>query len=153
MSRTPFDQGCAFCQIARTGQDLNGVQPVGFERLRAGVMFEPRDPHVVGHRLFVPFTHVETAACRPAVTGQVALLMAEYAQELEEEGLDCNLVFNCGPGAGQTILHLHGHVLPRQPGADGVLMPWDHTTGCQCLCTGVPPLTREQSDAVRGAST
>ncbi|MFD6097185.1 hypothetical protein ACFVWN_20440 [Nocardiopsis flavescens] len=84
-------------------------------------MFQPLGSTLPGHRLFVPFAHVDTAATLPSVTADTMYL------------------------AGQTVHHLHIHVVPRGQGADGILLPWDHHTGCGCLCTGVTPLPRERT--------
>ena len=51
------------------------------------------------------------------------------ARVARQEGLeDFRLVVNRGACAGQTVFHLHVHVIPRVAG-DGFVFPWPHTDG------------------------
>lgn len=150
MSTPPWsDPECVFCTIVENGHDHEGITPARFERGLFGVAFEPRGPLVAGHMLFVPDQHVPSAITDLTTSATTMTMAFLYMRELAEQGLDSNLLINCGPGAGQTVSHLHVHVLPRRAGADGVLMPWDHTQGCPCLCTRVPPLPRTSPAAAQ----
>jgi len=76
-------------------------------------------PVTEGHTLFVPRLHVSRAAELPA--GMLAALFEAAASEGERmraSGLcdDFNLGLNDGPRAGQTIPHLHVHLIPRRSG-------------------------------------
>lgn len=73
-----------------------------------------------GHILVVPRLHVADAAENAVITGQVAARAAELAAA---RYTDFHLIVNCGPNAGQTVSHLHWHIVPRRPG-DGLVMPW-----------------------------
>lgn len=79
-------------------------------------VFAIRDiaPKAPVHLLVIPKTEkyrnvVELAAGDPALLtemiGLASTLAAEYADG------DFRLVFNTGPGAGQTVFHVHAHVL------------------------------------------
>jgi histidine triad (HIT) family protein len=46
--------------------------------------------------------------------------------ELKPHGV--NLLQANGPGAGQTVPHLHIHIMPRRPD-DGVALNWQHRPG------------------------
>lgn len=147
-----FDPECVFCKIVESGHDHEGITPAWFERSLFGVAFEPRDPLVVGHRLFVPTHHVPSADIDPTATVAATKMAFRYMRDLADQGVDSNLLINSGPAAGQTVFHLHVHVLPRRVGADGVVMPWDHTQGCPCQCTGTPPRTRPTAEGTSRAS-
>lgn len=106
---------CVFCEI------VAGRSPATVVReWQLAIAIVPHGPVVPGHVLVLPRTHVADAAENPAVTGYVAVRAAELGAE---RGGDFTLIVNCGPSASQTIMHLHWHVVPRQPG-DGLLLPW-----------------------------
>lgn len=82
--------------------------------------FEPLNPVVPGHRLFVAREHFAYPHHNSGVTG---LLFNEAARWAREQVGDYNLIVNGGPDAGQTVFHVHVHYVPRRPG-DGLLLPW-----------------------------
>lgn len=123
---------CVFCEIVR--------QPPGGEAIAFDqdvYMFAPLNPVTPGHRLFVPYEHVEDAASYPDTTARVMRAAAGYAAHSRETittwpevpgiGLsyaqDFNLITSAGAAASQTIRHLHVHYVPRRPG-DGLALPW-----------------------------
>ena len=100
---------CVFCEKI-THDD--GVTEVG----RLGVFyFEPLNPIVPGHLLFVSREHVENAKISSGLTGLIFTAAATYARGRNE---DFNLIVNCGPAATQTVQHLHIHYVPRTMGGD-----------------------------------
>ncbi|MBU4466238.1 MAG: HIT domain-containing protein [Actinobacteria bacterium] len=71
-------------------------------------------PQAPVHLLVIPKTQqyrnvVELAAGDPALLAEVVALAHTVAAE-HSDG-DFRLVFNTGAGAGQTIFHVHAHVL------------------------------------------
>ena len=71
------------------------------------------EPLAKKHFLVIPKAHIGSAA---EVTGENSALVAHIfeviAQLAKQEGLDgFRVVTNCGPIAGQTVHHLHFHVL------------------------------------------
>lgn len=71
-------------------------------------------PKAPVHLLVIPKTDayrdvVELAAGDPALLVEVVALANTVAAE-HSDG-DFRLVFNTGPGAGQTVFHVHAHVL------------------------------------------
>jgi histidine triad (HIT) family protein len=71
-------------------------------------------PQAPVHLLVVPKTDryrdvVELAAGDPALLAEVVGLAHTLAEE-HADG-DFRLVFNTGPNAGQTVFHVHAHVL------------------------------------------
>jgi histidine triad (HIT) family protein len=65
------------------------------------------------HLLVLPERHVETFRDVGEFPPDEALRMLEFvAEAAREAGLeDYRVVVNVGPGGGQTIFHLHWHVL------------------------------------------
>ena len=71
-------------------------------------------PQAPVHLLVIPKTEkyrdvVELAAGDPALLAEVVGLANSLAAE--HAGGDFRLVFNTGPDAGQTVFHVHAHVL------------------------------------------
>ena len=85
------------------------------------VTFEPLNPVVPGHRLFVPRGHAASALEFPEVTGHVMEYAARWADGHNVH--PCNLITSCGGAATQTVFHLHIHLVPRREG-DGLHLPW-----------------------------
>ena len=82
--------------------------------------FEPLNPVVPGHRLFVLTLHVSNASYDSTVTGVTFEAAALYAAGM---GIDYNLITSAGSAATQTVFHLHVHYVPRME-SDGLHLPW-----------------------------
>lgn len=103
---------CPFCRRYQAGE---------YDSIESGVYtFEPLNPVVSGHRLFMPVEHVETAGAMPGVTGRTFQVAARWASE---QNPAFNLITSAGADATQTVPHLHVHYLPRLPN-DGLHLPW-----------------------------
>ena len=76
--------------------------------------FEDIAPVAPTHILFVPKTHISSAAAitpeNSAVVGKIYEAIAKIAKEKNLEN-GWRVVSNCGPDAGQTVFHLHFHLL------------------------------------------
>lgn len=98
---------CVFCRI------VSGDLPV--ELLRSDehvVAFADVAPKAEVHVLVVPRRHVVDVvelAQDPAALAALVRAGAALASELADGSF--RLVFNTGAGAGQSVLHAHGHVL------------------------------------------
>jgi histidine triad (HIT) family protein len=103
---------CVFCQRIEVG-DYN-------EGGRGSVYFEPLNPVVPGHMLFIHRLHSPDAAAQPWITGLVCEAAAVYGQSVDTP---FNLITSVGAEATQTIRHLHVHYVPRREG-DGLTLPW-----------------------------
>ena len=101
---------CLFCQIVN-GQASGRIvyeddMVVSFEDIR---------PKAPVHLLLVPRKHIPTLLdLEPGdeiVIGHIFLLASRLARErgLAESGY--RMVVNCGPGAGQSVYHIHFHLL------------------------------------------
>lgn len=103
---------CPFCGIV-VGQDPN-VREVG--RNRAVVTFFPDDPAAVGHCMVIPRRHVErfdklTDSEIREVMLAVKRIMPSVLSLSNVEGI--NIIQSNGAVAGQTVEHVHVHILPR----------------------------------------
>lgn len=75
--------------------------------------FRDINPAAPTHILVIPKRHIarlsEAAATDGMLLGRLMLLVGHIARE---QGLDsCRLIVNDGAGAGQTVFHLHAHIL------------------------------------------
>ena len=72
-----------------------------------------------GHLLLVPRRHIAgwfdaTPAEQQALTAAIAVARSLVEQEHQPDGY--NVGMNLGEAAGQTVMHLHLHVIPRYRG-------------------------------------
>lgn len=110
--------GCVFCQKIRD-------QSVLLDMRNRVAYFEPLNPVTPGHRLFIPFDHVEHNDGKDAENGLAHAIRSASAYA-QDQGEDFNLVTSSGPAATQTIPHIHIHYVPRRED-DGLHLPWTET--------------------------
>jgi histidine triad (HIT) family protein len=105
---------CVFCRI------VAGEIPAAVVReTEQTLAFRDIAPQAATHVLVVPKTHAyRNAAELAADPGLAALLLAEGAEVARQEGLldraeptGYRFVFNTDQAAGQTVFHVHLHVL------------------------------------------
>ena len=100
---------CLFCN------DVKGVS------LKNELAYSARDSYAVspGHTVVVPKRHVaeffdltqdEVAACMDLINEEKKLIDEEFNPD------GYNIGVNIGPAAGQSILHVHIHIIPRYEG-------------------------------------
>lgn len=96
---------CLFCKLYREGDHVSSAD--GF------VAIKDINPRAETHLLVIPERHVETFREIREFPAEEAQRMLEFvADTAHEAGLeDYRVVVNVGPGGGQTIFHLHWHVL------------------------------------------
>jgi histidine triad (HIT) family protein len=96
---------CLFCTLAREGDHVRKAD--GF------VAIKDINPRADVHLLVIPERHVASFREIGKFEADEAKRMLEFvAATAREAGLDdYRVVVNVGPGAGQTIFHLHWHVL------------------------------------------
>ena len=106
------EDGCVFCRIV-AGDVPAEVVKIG-ERVVAIRDVNPQAPR---HALVVPREHHEDVAALAAADPQALAELVEVARALAESEGDGSyrLVFNSGAGAGQSVFHVHGHVLAGRP--------------------------------------
>ncbi len=105
---------CLFCKIL--AGEIPSTSVVEREAVYA---FRDIAPAAPTHVLVIPRVHVADANDVTAEHGGLLAEMLDAANEvaridgIEESGY--RLIFNVGPDAGQTVLHLHLHVLGGKP--------------------------------------
>lgn len=99
---------CLFCRI------VAGEIPASVVRESPKtVAFRDISPQAPTHVLVVPRDHhPDIASLAEADPEALAMLVTEAKAVAESAGLDAfRLVFNTGAEAGQSVFHVHGHVL------------------------------------------
>jgi histidine triad (HIT) family protein len=96
---------CLFCHLYREGDHVavaNGL-----------VAIRDINPQAAAHLLVIPERHVDSFHGIAEFPPDEAKRMLDFIAEVAaREGLtDYRVVVNAGRGAGQTIFHLHWHVL------------------------------------------
>ena len=110
MKKKPVSGACAFCAI----------EPAQFLAANdLAVAIKDRYPISPGHMLIIPRRHVAnfmdaTDAERDALWALVPKVMERLTKEHSPDGF--NIGLNDGAAAGQTIPHLHVHLIPRYSG-------------------------------------
>jgi histidine triad (HIT) family protein len=108
------DTSCIFCKVA--------ARQVPAEILREServVAFRDLNPQAPTHLLIIPKEHIESIADATDDHGALLADIAQAATHLARtEGIDRSgwrLVTNVGPDAGQSVFHLHFHLLGGRP--------------------------------------
>jgi histidine triad (HIT) family protein len=96
---------CLFCTLVREGEHVHAAD--GFVAIR------DINPQADTHLLVLPERHIDSFHEISEFPAGEAKRMLEFIAEVAaREGLsDYRVVVNAGAGAGQTIFHLHWHVL------------------------------------------
>lgn len=109
------DPECIFCKI------IAGEIPS--ERVHEDeqvIAFQDLSPKAPVHLLVVPREHhrdVRDLADRPELLAHVVQVASRVASE-QADG-DFRLIFNTGANAGQTVFHVHAHVLAGETLPEG----------------------------------
>ena len=107
-----MSESCLFCRIVR------GEIPAKIvAETPECIAFRDINPQAPVHVLVIPREHVPTLghATDPALVGRLALVAAEIA---EREGIaqsGYRTVINTNADAGQTVFHIHLHLLGGRP--------------------------------------
>ena len=96
---------CLFCTLVRDGDHI--ARADGFVAIR------DIKPQADTHLLVLPERHVDTFREVSEFAPDEAKRMLEFVADVARDaGLtDYRVVVNVGPGGGQTVFHLHWHVL------------------------------------------
>jgi histidine triad (HIT) family protein len=99
---------CIFCKIHR------GELPATVVNRADGLLaIEDINPKAEVHLLVIPERHIETFRDVGELSADEAKTMLDFvAATAKQAGLEeYRLMIFCGPGAGQTVFHLHWHIL------------------------------------------
>jgi histidine triad (HIT) family protein len=122
----PTDNSCIFCKIV-AGQ-IPCFKLLEDDQTIAFMDINPVNP---GHALAVAKGHWPTVDVIPA---EVLAAVARTAQRVakavttELKPVGVNLLQANGAGAGQSVPHLHIHIMPRRAG-DGLILNWEPRPG------------------------
>ena len=109
-----MEENCIFCKIATGRMQAKLV----YEDDRA-VAFEDINPQAPHHVLVIPREHIASldamAEGQDAVVGHLFHAAAEIARERGFASEGYRTVVNTGAAAGQTVFHIHVHVLAGRP--------------------------------------
>ena len=102
-------EDCLFCSIVREGSYVRKEK--GF------VAIKDINPQAAVHLLVIPERHVDSFREIDEFPAREAKRMLEFvADTAREAGLaDYRVQVNVGPSAGQTVFHLHWHILGGGP--------------------------------------
>ena len=107
-----MSDSCLFCRIVR--REIPSAIVAETEHC---VAFRDIDPKAPVHVLVIPREHVATLSelSDPLVAGQLTLLAVEIARKegIAESGY--RTVINTNADAGQTVFHVHLHLLGGRP--------------------------------------
>ncbi|HYO78498.1 MAG TPA: histidine triad nucleotide-binding protein [Thermoanaerobaculia bacterium] len=106
----PSNANCLFCRIA------NGEIPAKIVHEDADVVaFHDINPQAPTHILVIPRRHIamlnDMTEADVAAIGTTVLRATELARELRLDADGYRLVVNNGEAAGQTVFHIHMHLI------------------------------------------
>jgi histidine triad (HIT) family protein len=108
------DDNCLFCKI-RDGKIPSTIT----YRDHDVFAFKDIGPKAPLHELVVPNSHVATLAdAQPGdaeLYGKLMVVAAKRAKESGQAEGGFRVVMNAGPDAGQSVFHVHLHVLAGRP--------------------------------------
>ncbi len=115
------DPACVFCRIA--AGTIPSHRLCEDARTYAFLDINPANR---GHALVIPKAHAPDLVASDdadlaAVMATVRRVAAAIGKVVKPDGI--NLLQANGPGAAQSVLHFHMHVVPRRMG-DGLAMNW-----------------------------
>lgn len=103
-------QDCIFCKIA--GQEIPARLVYEDDKV---VAVEDINPAAPIHILIIPKAHIDSldrASDKDIeLLGHIQLLAAQLARNFKIDGAGYRVVNNCGEGGGQSVFHLHYHLL------------------------------------------
>lgn len=103
-----YDANCLFCKIIKGDIPSNKVYEDNF-----CYAFYDIDPQAPTHFLVIPKAHIASVAeitkHNSALVAHIFEVIAKVSKELGLESY--RVVSNCGEQAGQSVFHLHFHVL------------------------------------------
>lgn len=101
---------CIFCEIIK--KEIPASILYEDEKI---LIFNDLNPEAPIHFLVIPKKHIastnEIDTCSSDVISHIFVKIAELSKNIKELKDGYRIVTNCGKNAGQTVKHLHFHVL------------------------------------------
>lgn len=107
-------EDCVFCQMALGKRKADIVA-----KYKHCFVIQDQYPVSPGHLLIIPFKHMKDwFEASEDVIGEIVRVLRLMKDRLDKE---ChpdgfNIGANCGEAGGQTVMHLHVHLIPRYKG-------------------------------------
>ena len=121
MMKKVLDEECIFCKLANGEIPTNSI----YEDDDFKVIMDA-SPASKGHCIILPKTHAKNLLELPEEYCEKIMLVARKCSRALMNVLSCdgiNVLQNNGEVAGQTVFHLHVHLIPRYEG-DNVQIKW-----------------------------
>ena len=108
------EANCLFCRIAAGEIPAQIVY-----RDERALAFRDINPQAPTHLLVIPLDHIasldDADPAHEAVLGSLLLSVARVAAEQNLTETGYRTVINTGAGAGQSVFHLHAHIIGGRP--------------------------------------
>lgn len=101
--------GCIFCKIA--SGEIKSTKLYEDDKM---VIFKDTEPQAPIHLLAIPKSHIKSAVeITPENSSLISHIFEKISELKSQMSLDdgCRIVVNSGANAGQTVDHLHFHIL------------------------------------------
>ena len=106
---------CLFCRIVAGSIPSKRVAIGEADLDRDLFAFEDQNPQAPHHVLIVPREHIATLndlnGGHAALVGKLILAASGIAKDRKIAEPGYRVLFNCNAGAGQTVFHIHLHLL------------------------------------------
>ncbi len=102
---------CIFCQIVRKEKKTEIIA-----QFNHCFVIKDQYPVSPGHLLIIPYKHTEDwFSSSNEVKGEIVEVLDKLKKllDIEYHPDGYNIGMNCGKAAGQTVMHLHVHLIPR----------------------------------------
>lgn len=119
------DENCIFCKIAAGEIPSRTIYEDDSFRVIMDI-----SPAAKGHAIILPKNHAADIFELPEEDASKILIVAKKVASAMKKALKCdgvNILQNNGEVAGQTVFHLHVHVIPRYQD-DQVKIKWSPIT-------------------------
>lgn len=108
------NNSCPFCSFSQLNPDGRIL-----EKFEHCFVIEDRFPVSKGHCLIIPYNHISDWFSAPFIVQQDMMFALANMKDFLDKNYSpdgYNFGGNCGLTAGQTIFHLHLHLIPRYKG-------------------------------------
>ncbi|MEO0964512.1 MAG: HIT family protein [Planctomycetota bacterium] len=118
----PFDPDCIFCKIVAGQVPCRRVLETDLS-----LAFLDVGPLSRGHTLLIPKAHFATLdALDPDSAADLGRCLPTLCKAVAQAAgtPHCNVLQNNGAPAGQAVMHVHFHIIPKHPDGSGLPFEW-----------------------------